>query len=105
MPYGLVEKVLARIGLGIIRTLVGLKGASRFVARILAGPFSRVWRLALPRVVVPAYHALYTVRRKGAHWYRPAKNRLMYAGANRHMFHTVAIGIAVTAVIVNFQLD
>ncbi len=29
----------------------------------------------------------------------------MYAVANRHMFHTVAIGIAVAASIVNFQLD
>lgn len=105
MSYGLVKKVLARIGLGIIHTLVVLKATSRVVARGLARPFSGVWRFALPRVIVPGYHAMYTVRRKITHWYRPAKNRLMYAVANRHMFHTVAIGIAVTAGIVNFQLD
>lgn len=105
MAYGFVEKVLARCGLGIIRLLVALKTASRFVVGGLAYPFSLVWRFILPRVVVPVYHALYTVRRKVTHWYRPAKNRLMYAVANRHMFHAVTIAIAVVAGVVNFQLD
>lgn len=105
MSYGFVKKALARTGLGVIRTLVWGKAASRFVVKVLARPFAAVWRFSLPRIVVPGYHALYTLRRRIAHWYRPAKNRLMFAVANRHMFHTVAVGVALTAGIVNLQLD
>lgn len=64
-----------------------------------------MWKLALPRLVVPAYHGLYLVQRRLEHWYRPAKNRFMYLVANRHTLHTVAVGIAVTAGVVNIQLD
>ncbi len=105
MSYGLVKNILVRCGLGAIRALVIGKAASRFVVRHGARPFLSLWRFAFPRLVVPGYHALYSIRRRIAHWYRPAKNRLMYAVANRHMFHTVAVGVALTAGIVNFQLD
>lgn len=99
-----MKTLLIRVGLYGIRALVGLKAVSRLVVRVVARPMFGVWRFALPRIVIPAYHILYTVRRRFSHWYRPAKNRLMYLVANRHMLHVVAIGIAVTAGTVNLQL-
>lgn len=94
-----------QVGLGMIRVLVGLKAAARWVLRMCARPVVALWKFALPRVVVPAYHGVYVVQRRLEHWYRPAKNRFMYLVANRHTLHTVAIGIAVTAGMVNLQLD
>ena len=106
MSYGLVKNILVRCGLGAIRALVVGKAASRFVVRHGARPSLEFVAFCLSAPCRSlAHHALYSVRRRIAHWYRPAKNRLSYAVANRHMFHTVAVGVALTAGIVNFQLD
>lgn len=88
----------------MIRTLVRAKALLRLAFSGVARPFFAVVRPLLVRVVVPVYHALYLVRRRLQRFYRPAKNRLMYAVANRHAFHTVAIGIAIAAGIANVQL-
>lgn len=80
------------------------KAVLRTTGKVLLRPFLALWRIALPRVVVPVYHTLYLIRRRIQRFVRPAKNRLMYLLANRHTIHTAAVAVAVTAGVVNFQL-
>lgn len=89
----------------MIRVLVAGKATARFAARFVTRPTRAVWRFALPRIVIPVYHGTYLLRRRLAHWYRPAKNRFMYLVANRYAFHVIAVGIAVVAGVANLRLD
>lgn len=100
-----VPRWIIRIGLAGVWTLVFVKSAALGLGRSLRRPLGRLWQALLPRVVLPVYHAGYMLRRRLELWYRPAKNRLMYALANRHMTHIVAAGVAVAAVVVNLSFN
>jgi murein DD-endopeptidase MepM/ murein hydrolase activator NlpD len=89
----------------VVRTLVRAKSFSLRNLKIIGRPFLVVGRIILPRLIVPLYHSLYLIRRRLDHWYRPAKNKFMYALANRHMLHVVVVVIALVAGLVNFQLS
>jgi len=99
-----LKNIFVRFGLVVVRTLVRTKSLGLRSLKVVGRPFLAVGRVVLPHLVVPVYHGLYLLRRRLEHWYRPAKNRFMYALANRHMLHVVAVVIAVVAGVVNFQL-
>ncbi len=99
-----IKNIFVRGSLVVVRILVRTKSLGLRSLKVVARPFLAVGRVVLPHLVVPVYHGLYLLRRRLEHWYRPAKNKFMYALANRHMLHIVAVVIAVVAGVVNFQL-
>lgn len=82
---------LLRLGLLLIRGLVFLKPKVLTLLDWLLLPFRVLWAILLS-LFIPVYKILYGLKKQAGDVYRPAKNRVMYAVANRHTVH-VAIGL------------
>src|SRR3990167_6093155 len=93
-----------RAGLVGVRALLVLKAAVAFGARHLWVGLRPLGRLALALIVIPFYQIGYRLRRRFGHWYRPAKNKLMFVLTNRYALHVAMVFIAATTGIVNLHM-
>lgn len=93
-----------RVGLAVVRLLLRVKSASLLGLRFLRAAFRPVARIFFVSLLVPLYQLMYSLRRRIGHWYRPAKNRLMFFLTNRYALHVVVIIIAVVTGTVNVRM-
>ncbi len=93
-----------RVGLAGVRALLSLKSAVATGVRRFS-VFSRpLGRLMLGGVVIPFYQLGYSLRRRFGHWYRPAKNKVMFMLTNRYALHVAMVCIVAATGIVNLQM-
>lgn len=74
-------------------------------ARLLAAMFRPIGKLVLSVFFVPVYRAGFASRRQIVHWYRPAKNRLMFFVTNRAVMHVAIAGVVLGTVAINLGMD
>lgn len=100
-----LSKIGVRLGLSVVRALLRLKGFFGAAFRVLGVVSRPLTRFFFVSILVPVYHLFYTAKRRFGHWYRPAKNRLMFLLTNRYALHATIVVIAAVTGIVNIQMS
>lgn len=104
MPQSKFAQLAVSAGLAGVRLLLRAKSLFGAAWRLFAAVSWPVTRFFFVSLLVPAYQLLYTVKRRFGHWYRPAKNRLMFLLTNRFALHATIVVIAAVTGIVNIQM-
>jgi murein DD-endopeptidase MepM/ murein hydrolase activator NlpD len=100
-----LSRIFVRFGLILVRCLLWAKAVVIRGARLLAAIFRPIGKLALSVFFVPVYRAGFASRRQIVHWYRPAKNRLMFFVTNRAVMHLAIAGVVLGTVAINLGMD
>lgn len=69
----------------------------------LASPFRTAGAFVFRHFLVPAYHAIFLMRRWLQRIYLPARNRVLFLFSNRFAIHGAVIGIAIITISFNMQ--
>lgn len=100
-----LSRFLVRFGLGVVRCLLWAKAMIFRAARYFAVIFRPIIRFVLSYIFVPMYRVLFASRRQIVHWYRPAKNRVMFFLTNRAVMHIVMVGVVSGTAVINLGMD
>lgn len=100
-----LSRFFVRFGLGIVRSLLWTKAMMFRSSRLFAVIFRPVFRLAMSALFVPLYRVLFASRRQIVHWYRPAKNRVMFFVTNRAVMHVVMVCVVTGTAAINLGMD
>lgn len=99
-----ISKVGVRIGLLLVRGLLQLKKGLQLLWLVFGRLLQPAARFFFVSILVSLYQVLYSLKRRFGHWYRPAKNRLMFFLTNRYALHAVIVVIVAVTGIVNVQM-
>ncbi|OGL67038.1 hypothetical protein A2856_00945 [Candidatus Uhrbacteria bacterium RIFCSPHIGHO2_01_FULL_63_20] len=86
-----------RAALGILYGLIRAKRILAPVGRVLITPLRSAGRFALKVIGVPAYRAVFFVKRQIGRVLLPAKNRATYLVSNRYAIHVAVAAVAAVA--------
>lgn len=101
----ILSRFFVRFGLSVVRCLLWAKAIMFRSARLLAVVFRPIIRVLMAVVFVPVYRTFFASRRQIVHWYRPAKNRVMFFLTNRAVMHVVMVGVVSGTAAINLGMD
>lgn len=96
---------MVRFGLVVVRCLLAAKALLFRFSQLLGAVLKPVGKLLLSVVFVPLYRIGFASRKHVAHWYRPAKNRVMFFLTNRAMMHIAIIAVVTGTAVINISMD
>jgi murein DD-endopeptidase MepM/ murein hydrolase activator NlpD len=100
-----LSRFFVRFGLGVVRCLLWAKAMMFRSARLFAVIFRPIIKLMMSVFFVPLYRVLFASRRHIVHWYRPAKNRVMFFLTNRAVMHVVMVCVVTGTAAINLSMD
>lgn len=100
-----ISRFFVRSGLFVVRGALAAKAGLIRSAKLGSFFGKPIAKVLLSVIFVPLYRVTFGARRHMSHWYRPAKNKMMFLFTNRAMMHVAMVAVVTGTVALNVGMD